>query len=151
MWKQMMALALALALCAAMPALAEVMELSDCYGESISEAAQRIGGLTYESGEEYAENYESDALALRGNGGKVELVELKAEPGEYSLCGVSVGMNRKAVLDLMADNPKLWEYEEEVAYIIQEDKDNLLNSLTLVVFFDEDFLVNGVWYRTSEE
>ena len=148
--KKLLALIGALALLlAAAGAETAGRELSEYYGQDIAQAAEALGGLSFWAGDEFAENYECDTLALRGNGGKVADIELKAVPGPDSLCGVTVGMARSDVLALMNGHPLLWEYDEEVAYIVREDTQNELNSETLVVFFDEDAAVNGAWYRAS--
>lgn len=124
-------------------------ELSGYYGKDIAQAAAEIGGLEYAAGEEYADNYLSDAVALRGNGGKVAVIELKNAPGGDSLCGVRVGMARKDVEALMDGCPQLWQYDEEIAYTVRADAQDELNNETLVVFFDELGLVDGAWYRAS--
>lgn len=125
-------------------------ELSAYYGQDIEKAAAELGGLTYAEGTEFKDNYVGDSLALRGNGGKVRLIELKDAPGGDTLCGVSVGMARKDVLALMEGSPMPWEYDEEIAWIVRADAENELDSEMLVVFFDEDGRVNGAWYRSSE-
>ena len=124
-------------------------ELSGYYGGDIARAAEELGGLTFSAGEEYSENYEGPTLTLRGQGGRVTMIELKDAPGGDTLCGVSVGMARKDVQALMAGCPMPWEYDEEIAWIVRADEKNELNSELLVVFFDEDGRVNGAWYRTS--
>ena len=144
-----LAAALMLALCAAATAEVAPRELSGYYGGDIRKAAEEIGGLSYSAGAEFADNYESDALALRGNDGKVGLIELKGAPGGDTLCGVSVGMAREDVVKLMEGRPMPWEYAEEVAWIVRADAENELDSETLVVFFDENGKVNGAWYRSS--
>ena len=148
--KKLLALMTALILlCAMATAETALRELSDYYGQDIAQAAAALGGLTFRAGDEFAENYEGDALVLRGNGGKVTDIELKGVAGPDSLCGVTVGMARDDVKALMSACPMLWEYDEELAYIVREDTKNELNSETLVVFFDEDAKVNGAWYRSS--
>ena len=124
-------------------------ELSGLYGQDIAQAAAQIGGMTHWAGDEYADNYESDALALRGNGGLVGDIELKDAPGGYALCGVSVGMSRAEVEALMAACPVLWTYDEELAFTVREDGENELKNEILVVFFSEDGRVSGAWYRAS--
>ena len=142
-----MALVIVLLLLAAAFAEGSGRELSGYYGKDIAEAANELGGLTYSAGGEFDDNYVSDALALRGTGGKVTFIDLKAGPD--SLCGVSVGMTREDAQALMEGCPKLWEYDEEVAWITRADAQNELNSETLVAFFDEDGRVSGAWYRAS--
>ena len=142
-------LIIAVILCAACLAEAAGRELSGYYGQDIAQAAEELGGLTYAAGEEYADNYQSDAVALRGNGGKVAVIELKDAPGGDSLCGVRVGMARRDVEALMDGCPQLWQYDEEIAYTVRADAKDELNNETLVVFFDELGLVNGAWYRAS--
>ena len=134
----------------AWPALAETVELSNWYGQPIADAAEAIGGMAYTAGEEFTDNYDGDAVALRGNDGVVKVIELKAGGAGYSLCGVAAGMNHKEVKDLMNGCPILWEYDEEVAFLVKTDPTNELNDVMLVVFFDENFKVNGAWYRDSE-
>lgn len=126
-------------------------ELSGCYGRDIARAAAELGGLTFSAGEEYADNYEGESLALRGNGGRVTLIELRDAPGGDSLCGVRAGMARKDVEALMGGCPTLWQYDEEVAYLVRTDGENELKNELLVVFYDSLGVVNGAWYRDSEE
>lgn len=124
-------------------------ELSAYYGKDIALAAEALGGLTFSAGEEFRENYIGDAVALRGEDGVITYIELRDAPGDYTLCGISVGMAREDALALMEGYPKLWDYDEEVAWIVRADAQNELNDETLVVFFDEDGRVNGAWYRVS--
>ena len=150
MLKRVLAMGLALALMLAGAALAETAELSDWYGKDIAQAAEAVGGLDFSAGEEFAENYEDERVALRGNDGKVSLIELKLEPSDWTLCGVSIGMTADEVKALMSGLPMMWEYDEEIAWMVQADISNDLNSVMLVVFFDEGGLVNGAWYRNAE-
>lgn len=147
--KKWFVLAMALMLLATAFAEGADRELSDYYGADIATAAEALGGLTYAEGTEFKDNYTSDALALRGAGGMVTCIELKEASQGYTLCGASVGMERKDVLALMEGKPMLWEYDEEIAWIVRADEENELNSETLVVFFDGDGKVSGAWYRTS--
>lgn len=127
----------------------EGRELSAYYGGDIAEAAQALGGMTFESGEEFSESYLNDALALRGNDGKVTFIELRAGAGEETLCGVRRGMSREEVLALMEGRSMLWNYDEELAWIIHADPEDRLRDETLVVFFDEAGAVRGAWYRAA--
>lgn len=145
--KRWMALLAALLLFATALAEGEARELSGYFGKDIAQAAETLGGLNRSEGTEFKDNYASDALALRGSDGKVRLIELNG--GGDSLCGVTVGMARKDVLKLMEGCPMLWQYDEEVAWIVRADAQNELNSETLVVFFDEKGKVEGAWYRAS--
>ena len=148
--KKLLALMAALALlCAVAAAETAGRELSEYYGQDIVRAAEALGGLSFQAGDEFAQNYEDAALVLRGNGGKVTDIELKGVAGPDSLCGVTVGMARDDVKALMSACPMLWEYDEELAFLVREDTKDALNSETLVVFFDEDAKVNGAWYRAS--
>ena len=151
--KRSMAWVLALVLAGLMLAagLAEggATELSGYFGKDIAQAAGEIGGLNHSSTDEFRDNYDNDQLALRGNGGKVGFIELKAASQGWSVCGVSVGMARADVQALMDGCPMLWEYDEELAYVVRTDSADATNNETLVVFFDEKGTVNGVWYRTS--
>lgn len=150
--KRIMALiCAAMLLCAVCAAESEYRELSGWFGADIAEAAEALGGLTYTPGEEFADNYDCDAFTLRGNGGKVIVIELKDFPSQDALCGVHVGMARDEVLELTAGYPMLWEYDEEVAFTARADAENELNSETLVVFLDDGGRVNGAWYRSSGE
>lgn len=124
-------------------------ELSGYYGKDIAAAAKALGGLTYVEGTEFKDNYVSDTLALRGSGGVVACIELKDAPTGDSLCGISVGMTQADARALMEGCPMLWQYDEEIAWIVRADQKNELNSETLVAFFDEDGKVNGAWYRAS--
>lgn len=165
--KRWMAIGLALAMMLAFACLAEAgrRELSDWFGQDIRQAAEALDGLTYSEGTEFKDNYVGDGLALRGRDGKVDLIELLA-PAEGdgataavpditddrmpdALCGVTVGMKREDVLALMAGMPMPWEYDEEIAWIVHADEQDELNSVMLVVFFDEDGKVSGAWYRAS--
>ena len=140
-----------MAMMLAMSCLAEGAgrELSGYYGKDIAAAAKELGGLTYAEGTEFRDNYVGDALALRGTDGKVTCIELMDAPSGDSLCGISVGMSRKDAEALMDGCPMLWQYDEEIAWIVRADSQNELNSETLVAFFDEDGKVNGAWYRAS--
>jgi hypothetical protein len=124
-------------------------ELSGYYGGDIARAAEELGGLTFSAGEEYSENYEGPTLTLRGQGGRVTMIELKDAPGGDSLCGVTIGMPRAEVETLMAGCPMLWQFDEEVAFTVRADAENALNSETLVVFLNEEGRVNGAWYRAG--
>lgn len=147
--RRVLALALlALLACAAM-AESAARELSGYYGQDIARAAEELGGLSFWAGDEYAENYEGETLSLRGNGGLVTDIELKAVPGGDSLCGVTVGMDRRDVEALMTGCPMLWQYDEELAFTVRENAEDELKNENLVVFFDEKGQVNGAWYRAS--
>ena len=139
-----LALALLLALCAS--GLAEEVELSAYYGRDIAEAAREIGGLRYVPDEEFPDIYESDALALRGDG-TVSVIELKGEG--CALRGVRVGMPRSDALGLLEGEPQLWLYDEEAAYMVADDADPS-GGVMLVVFFDERGAVDGAWYRSPD-
>ena len=76
-------------------------ELSGYFGREIAGAAAELGGLSFEAGEEFSENYMSDALALRGNGGVVKLIQLKSGATDDTLCGIKCGMTREEALTLM--------------------------------------------------
>ena len=127
----------------------EGRELSGYYGGDIAQAAEELGGLTFSASEEYSENYDGPTLTLRGQNGRVTMIELKDAPGGDSLCGVTIGMPRAEVEALMAGCPMLWQYDEEVAFTIRADAENELNSETLVVFLSEEGRVNGAWYRAG--
>jgi len=142
--------ALAEAEFAAVADVNEAKELSALYGRNIADAAAEVGGLSYKSGDEFDDNYENDCVALRGRGGAVALIELKAGKGPYALCGVRTGMARGDAMALFTGYTLLWEYDEEVAFTIVENKQDEIESLTLVIFFDEDGRVNGAWYRNAE-
>ena len=148
--KRRLAMVVLLAIMAALGlARAEGRELSDYFGRDIVSAAKALGDLTYAEGTEFKDNYVNDALALRGNGGKVTCIELRNARSGDSLCGVSVGMDRKSVKAFFEGFPMPWEYDEEIAWIVRADESNELNSEMLVVFFDENGKVNGAWYRAS--
>lgn len=147
--KRFLTIAIMLMLAAVCLAEGTGRELSGYYGKDIAEAAKALGGLTYAEGTEFRDNYVGDALALRGSDGKVTCIELRDAPSGDSLCGISVGMARKDAEALMDGCPMLWQYDEEVAWIVRADQKNELNSETLVVFFDENGRVNGAWYRAS--
>ena len=139
-----LALALLLALCAS--GLAEEIELSAYYGRDIAEAAREIGGLRYVPDEEFPDIYESDALALRGDG-TVSVIELKGEG--CALRGVRVGMPRSDAFGLLEGEPQLWLYDEEAAYMVADDADPS-GGVMMVVFFDERGAVDGAWYRSPD-
>jgi len=152
MVRRMCAVLLAVVLMLSASALAEqaVRELSGYYDRDIAAAAAEIGELSYAAGDEFRDNYENDQMALRGRDGKVAVIELKAGIGPFTLCGVSAGMGRDEVKALFTGYPKLWEFAEEVGYTIVENKQDEIESLTLVVFFDESGRVDGAWYRNAE-
>ena len=147
--KRLMMIVMALVLAATCLAEGAGRELSGYYGKDIASAAKALGGLTYAEGAEFRDNYVSDALALRGNVGKVTCIELRDAKGGDSLCGVSVGMDRKSVKAFFEGFPMPWEYDEEIAWIVRADESDELNSEMLVVFFDGEGKVNGAWYRAS--
>ena len=147
--KRLASMLLALLLAVLPAALAEAAELSGYYGQDIAQAAEAIGGLTYEAGDEFKDNYTGDGLALRGDG-TVRLIDLTGGADRYALCGVTVGMKRDDALKGLAGYSQLWDYDEEAAFIIVADEADQLNSQTLVLFF-EDGAVSGAWYRSSEE
>ena len=124
-------------------------ELSAYYGKPIAEAAGEIGGLSFEAREEFSENYFNDGLALRGNGGQVSVIELRAEDTVDTLCGIRCGMTWQETRTLMEGCPLLWEYDEELAWLIRADAQDKLRDEILVVFFDEDARVRGAWYRSG--
>ena len=124
-------------------------ELSGFFGGDIAQAASEIGGLTFEAGEEYAENYAGDDIALRGNGGVVTLIDLRPENGNDTLCGIRNGMTREDAEVLMNGCPMMWRYDEEIAWLIRADAEDELKDEILVVFFDEDSKVAGAWYRVA--
>ena len=131
----------------AAPALAEAAELSGYYGQDIAQAAEALGGLEWSRSDEYGDSYDSEKLSLRGDG-TVRLIDLKAGD-DYALCGVTVGMKRDDVLELMKDKNRMWDYDEEVAFTIEADKDDPAASRILVVFFDDNGKVSGAWYRAT--
>ena len=124
-------------------------ELSVYFGKPIAEAAQEIGGLTFESGEEYADNYTGDGLVLRGNGGTVTFIDLLPSNPTDTLCGIRDGMSRDEALTLMEGMPLMWDYPEELAWLIRADDADELKNEILVVFFDEEAHVCGAWYRVA--
>lgn len=124
-------------------------ELSGYFGQTIATAAAQIGGLTFEAGEEYAESYADDALALRGNGGVVTFIDLKPDNTTDTLCGIRNGMYRNEAQALMEGVPQMWDYPEELAWLIRDNAEDELKDEILVVFFDEDGKVSGAWYRIS--
>ena len=124
-------------------------ELSGFFGGDIVKGAEEIGGLTFEAGEEYAENYVGDSIALRGNGGVVTLIDLRPENADDSLCGIKNGMTREDAEVLMNGCPMMWRYDEEIAWLIRADAEDELKDEILVVFFDEDARVAGAWYRVA--
>ena len=66
---------------------------------------------------------------------------MKDAPGSDSLCGVTVGMERKDVEALMTGCPMLWQYDEELAFTIRENAENELKNENLVVFFPREILL----------
>ena len=145
--KRLLAIAVVLMLAAVGLAEGAGRELSGYYGKDIAEAAKELGNLTYAEGTEFKDNYVGETLALRGSGGRVTCIELMGAPSGDSLCGITVGMKRADALALMDGCPMLWQYDEEVAWIVRADAKNELNSEKLVVFFDEEGRVSGAWYR----
>ena len=111
--KKILGLVLAFVLCfgAAVAESDTIVDLVQYYGMDIHEAAEQIGGLTYSEGvwdededpEGYwydPDNYAGAGIALRGSGLLYE-IELN-EPNEtYNLCGVSVGMDIDAALEVV--------------------------------------------------
>ena len=165
--KRWLLIALALLLCAAglaetaeLPDLSQVIdetettastgrELSGYFGQPIAQAAEQIGHLSFEVSEEYAENYVGDTFALRGNGGVVTFVDLKPENKLDTLCGIQNGMYRNEAQALMEGVPQIWDYPEELAWLIRDNAEDELKDEILVVFFDEEGRVSGAWYRVS--
>ena len=147
--KRLASALLAMVMLLACGALAEATELSDWYGRDIAGAAEAVGGLQYAAGEEFPDNYEGGGVALRGDG-VVALIDLEAGAQDYALCGVSVGMKRADVLARMEGYGRLWDYDEEAAWIVVPDEVDPLNSRMLVAFFDDAGKVSGLWYRSSE-
>lgn len=147
--KRIIGLLLAIMLCAACLAEGAGRELSGYFGGDIAQAATELGGLTYEPGEEFADNYIGEMVALHGNDGKVCFIALRAENRADTLCGIKNGMKREDAQSLMNGCPQLWDYPEELAWIVRADAANELNDEILVVFFDENGIVNGAWYRNS--
>lgn len=125
-------------------------ELSTFFGGDIAQAAQEIGGLEAAEGEEFQDNYIGAGIALHGNGGRLTFIDLLPEDEGDTLCGIGNGMSRADAMLLMNGCPLLWDYPEELAWIVRADEENQLNSETLVLFFNEDGVVSGAWYRTSE-
>ena len=124
-------------------------ELSGYFGQAIAGAAEQIGGLSFEAGEEYAESYTSAALALRGNGGVVTFIDLRPDDTADTLCGIKNGMYRNEAQAVMEGVPQMWDYPEELAWLIRDNAEDDLKDEILVVFFDEDGRVSGAWYRVS--
>ena len=127
----------------------ESRELSGYFGQDIIKAAQELGELNYESGEEFTDNYLSESFVLRGNEGVVTLIDLKPEDARDTLCGVQNGMSRDDVIALMDGCPLLWKYDEEIAWTIRTNETDELKNEILVVFFDESGKAAGAWYRVS--
>lgn len=124
-------------------------ELAQYFGQDIAQAAEAVGGLTFEAGEEFSESYFSDHLALRGNGGVVTFIDLGPTDTEDQLLGVHNGMARSELQTILKDYTLLWDYPEELAWTIRADEADELKNEILVVFFDESGVVAGAWYRIS--
>ena len=125
------------------------IELSGYFGGDIAAAAAEIGDMEFSAGEEYAENYMSDAVALHGDGGVVRFIDLREGDMGDTLCGVKNGMPRSEVEALMDGCPLMWTYDEEMAWLIRADAQDQLKDEILVVFYEEKGSVCGAWYRIS--